>query len=84
MKTGIQILLSNDKESAKELLNILRSDNIPFNNPRLHAKMLGCEYNKDFKEDTKNAIKRLMTELKILSVFGKHTCPPELLLRINK
>ena len=80
MKTGIQILLSNDKESAKELLNILRNENIPFNEPKLHAKLLGCEYNDDFKGDTKNAIKRLMAELKILSVFGKHTCPPELLV----
>lgn len=80
MKTGIKILIDNDKQGAKELLNILRTDNIPFNNPRLHAEMLGCEYNKDFKEDTKNAIKRLMTELKILSVFGKHTCPSELLV----
>lgn len=79
MKTGIQILLSNDKESAKEMLNILRNENVPFNNPRRHAGMLGCKYDKDFKEDTKNAIKRLMTELKILSIFGKHTCPETLL-----
>lgn len=79
MKTGIKILLDNDKEGAKELIKILDSENIPFNNPRRHAEMLGYPYNKDFEADPTNGIRRLMVELKILSIFGKHTCPPILL-----
>lgn len=80
MKTGIKILLDNDKEEAKELLRVLSSEKIPFNDPKRHAEMLGCKYDKDFEKDPKGAIQRLMVELKILSVFGKHCCPPALLL----
>ena len=81
MKTGIKILLDNDKEGAKELLRVLSSEKIPFNDPKRHAEMLGYPYNKgEFEADPTNAIKRLMVELKILSVFGKHCCPPALLL----
>lgn len=79
MKTGIKILLDNDKEGAKELLRILSSEKIPFKDPKRHAQMLGYPYNKDFETDPTNGIRRLMVELKILSVFGKHSCPPALL-----
>lgn len=80
MKTGIKILLDNDKQGAKELIKKLDSAKIPFENPELHAKMIGYPYNKgDFESDETNGIRRIMTELKILSIFGRHTCPPILL-----
>lgn len=81
MKTGKEILKSNDKLGAQELLKRLKDENIPFKDPKLHAKLLGVPYNKgDFENDDNGAIQRLMTELKILSIFGKHTCP-EILLK---
>ena len=84
LKTGIKILLDNDKEGAKELIKILDSEKIPFNNPKRHARMLGYPYNKgDFEADTTSGIRRLMVELKILSIYGKHTCP-SILLVVNK
>lgn len=82
MKTGIEILVDNDKEATKELLEKLKVENIPFNDPKLHDEILGYSYNKgDFEKDETNAIKRIMVELKILSVWGKHSCPQILLKR---
>ena len=80
MKTGIKILIDNDKQGAKDLLKKLSSERIPFENPKLHSKLLGYPYIEGvFEQDPDNSIQRLMVELKILSVFGKHTCPKALL-----
>ena len=80
MKTGIKILIDNDKQGAKDLLKKLSSERIPYENPKLHAKLLGHPYKEGiFERDPDNGIKRLMVELKILSIFGKHNCPKALL-----
>ena len=80
MKTGIKILIDNDKQGAKDLLKKLSCERIPYENPKLHAKLLGYHYKEGiFERDPDNGIKRLMVELKILSIFGKHNCPKTLL-----
>lgn len=82
--TGIEILKQNNRDAAKALLHKLTSERIPFENPKLHAKLLGYPYEEGvFEQDPDNGIKRLMVELKILSLTGKHFCPPAL-LSVNK
>jgi hypothetical protein len=80
MKTGIECLRQNDKEAASGLLSLIREENIAFEQPERHAKLLGYPYNRgDFETDEDNGVRRLMVELKILSIYGRHACPPILL-----
>jgi len=79
MKTGKQCLIDNDKASALLVLSKIKKLK-PSINPVDHAKALGHVYNRGgFENDEVNSVRRMMVELKILSVFGKHTCPSILL-----
>lgn len=79
MDTGIQILKENHREKAKDLLEFYKKHRV-WECPEKHAQLLGYPYNKgDFEKDSTNGIRRIMVELKILSLFGKHCCPGILL-----
>jgi len=81
LKTGTQALADNDKQAAKILLRHLSLHNVPFNDPQEHSKLLGTTYNSEhFEGDENNSVRRIMVELKMLSVFGKHFCPEILLI----
>jgi hypothetical protein len=78
---GLEILRQNNQKEAKWLLSYLQRHNIPKNCPEIHAKLLGYPYNKgEFEADSTNGVRRIMVELKLLALFGKHNCP-DILLR---
>jgi len=81
-KTAHEILSSNDKTQAGLLLEECKK--VAKANPEEHARLLGYPYNKGgFEEDKTNGIRRIMVELKVLSIWGKHTCPKILIQSIK-